>query len=882
MNIYDLRCENLIAPLGLDCVAPRLSWKLGSSAPGARQSACRVQCCAAPDFGELLWDSGRLESGQTSLDYAGPSLGSRQRVFWRVEAEDENGATAQSQSAHWEIGLLDRADWTAQWIEAEAGGSVAPFWRRAFALDKPVRSARLYASALGVYDAFLNGRKIGDIELAPGWTDYRQRVQVQTYDVTALLQPGQNALGAVVGMGWCCGRLAWHQNAYYRARPAFLGQLEIEFEDGTRQTLASDASWQWAGGPIQSNDLLSGTHYDARLELSAWCRAEFDAAPWQSAAVISWPDGLQVSAPRCPPVRATQQLTPIRAPHAVQDGEWHGQIFDLGQNFIGRVRLTVRGQAGQTVRLRHAETLQDGPKATTGELYLTNLRGASATDFYVCRGEAEGGGVAEETFEPPFTFHGFRFVEVSGHNFMPEIVEVTGVVLHSDLARVGNFECSDALVNQLQQNIDWGWRGNSLDIPTDCPQRDERLGWTGDAQVFASTALWNRDCAGFWADWLRKMRDDQLPDGGIPCVIPDVGVIRAAGSETDSFDGGPAWSDAAVFVPWDVYRASGDARVLRENYAMMTRYLAFLEKTARDFVRPVKDWEHHPGFGDWLAMDNADFGTDGATPKDLLGTAFFARSATLLSRCAAVLGEEADARRLASLAHNVREAFNRDFVRDGVVGIGNQSATVLALAFEMLPEAQRAQAAAHLAARIEANGVKLTTGFATASLLPHVLSDHGYHELAGRLLFQQQWPSWLYAVTQGATTIWERWNGWTHDQGFADAGMNSFNHYAYGAIGDWLYHVVAGIQLDPEVPGYARFVLEPRPIAQLSFARAHLESPHGRIESEWHRENQTLRYRFVVPPNTSAQIRLPNGQTRDAGAGVHQGEIEMELATPAV
>ncbi len=874
MNISDLRCENLRDPLGLDVVAPRLSWKLDGARAGARQIACRVQCAAAPDYSQLLWDSGRRESARNFVDYAGPSPASRGRVWWRVEVEDESGATLQSEVAHWELGLLERASWTAQWIEAETGDSSAPFWRRAFALDKPVRSARLYASALGVYDAFLNGCKIGDIELAPGWTDYNQRVQYQTYDVTALLQPGQNVLGASVGDGWCCGRLAWRERAYYRARPAFFGQLEIEFEDGTRQTIASDASWKWVTGPILSNDLLLGTRYDARLEMPDWCHSDFDAEKWQPAVLVPSPEGLALSAPRCSPVRATQELTPVRAPHRVQDGQWQGQIFDLGQNFIGRVRLKVRGGAGQTVRLRHAETLQDGPMATQGELYLANLRGASATDFYVCRGEGE------ETFEPPFTFHGFRFVEVSGEGFVPEVMEITGVVLHSDLARVGDFECDNALVNQLQKNIDWGWRGNSLDIPTDCPQRDERLGWTGDAQVFASTSLWNRDCAGFWGDWLRKMRDAQLPDGGIPCTVPDVGVIHAAGSEADSFDGGPAWSDAAVFVPWDVYRASGDARVLRENYAMITRYLGFLENTARDFVRPPKDWEQHPGFGDWLAMDNADFGTDGATPKDLLGTAFFARSATLLSQIAAVLGEDSDARRYQSLADNVRAAFIREFVRDGVVGIDNQSGYVLALAFDLLPEDQRPRAAARLAALIEDNGVKLTTGFASASLLPHVLSEHGHHELAGRLLFQEGWPSWLYAVTQGATTIWERWNGWTHDRGFADAGMNSFNHYAYGAIGDWLYHVVAGIQLDPEVPGYAQFILAPRPIAGLGFARAHLESPHGRIESEWHLEGETLRYRFVVPANTSAQIRLPNGEEREVGAGVYEGEIAFSLESP--
>jgi alpha-L-rhamnosidase len=514
---------------------------------------------------------------------------------------------------------------------------------------------------------------------------------------------------------------------------------------------------------------------------------------------------------------------------------------------VGWIRLKVKGAAGTTIRLRYAEMLD-----ADGKLYTTNLRSARATDYYTLRGEGE------EIYEPRFTFHGFRYVEVRGYPGTSSDDAVTGIVIHSDMPPSGSFECSNGLVNQLQHNIQWGQKGNFVDIPTDCPQRDERLGWTGDAQVFTRTATFNLDVSGFFTRWLQTLEDSQSANGAYPPFAPDP-VLEDA-------DGGPAWADAGIICPWTIYQVYGDKRILAQHYDAMVRFIEYLERTSRDLIRVYEGYADFSGYGDWLSI-NAE------TPKDLIGTAFFAHSAQLLSRIAGVLGKTADQARFASLFARVKRAFQARYVTPaGLVAGHTQTAYVLALNFDLLPESLRQPAAAALVNNIEQRKMHLSTGFAGAPYLNHALTGAGRLDVAYALLNQKSWPSWLYSVTQGATTIWERWDGWTEEKGFQDPGMNSFNHYAYGSIGDWLYAVVAGIEVDPECPGFQHIIIRPRPGGGLTYARAHYHAITGKIASEWRIEQGSFSLAVTIPTNTSATVYIPARKLEDVlNAGRMEG-----------
>ncbi len=860
MTVGTVQCEYGHATLGIDVAAPRLSWHLCDERRGARQSAYQVLVASSravldSDTGDV-WDSGRVESEQSiHIVYAGAALASRQRVHWKVRVWDADGAPSPwSEPATWEMGLRDRADWQAQWIAAPLAGGPwttvpCPFMRKEFACKKAVVQARLYVTALGLYECWLNGQRVGDDVLAPGWTDYHKRVQYRTYDVTPLVQRGANALGAVLGDGWYCGHVEWRSRQRYGDRPRLLAQLELTHKDGTRTTVCSDGSWRAAFGPLLEADLMMGESYDARLEFIDWAVPGFADHAWQPVIVCDDP-GIALDAQRGPVVRRMQELPPVADP--VKDTrQWRRTkwVFDLGQNMVGWVRLRASGPAGTTLTIRHAEMLNPD-----GTIYTANLRSAKCTDHYTLR----GGG--EEVYEPRFTFHGFRYVEIMGapDDMLLTRDSVTGIVIHSDTPRTGSFACSDDLVNQLQRNIEWGQRGNFVDIPTDCPQRDERLGWTGDAQVFIRTAAHNMQVAGFFTKWLQDLVDAQGRNGEIPPTAPSTAVVEG--------DGGPAWADAMVICPWTIYLCYGDTRILETHYPAMQRFMEFLCTTARDYIRAPDDagWQ---GFGDWLSI-NAD------TPKDLIGTAFFAYSAQLMARIARVLAKEQDAQQYAALAETVRAAFVRRFVTpDGLLVSKTQTAYVLALQFDLLPPELRARAAREIVNDAERRGMHLSTGFVGAPYLPHALTACGKSDAAYALLLQKTWPSWLYAVTQGATTIWERWDGWTHDKGFQDPGMNSFNHYAYGSVGEWLYQRVAGIDADAAQPGFRHIIMRPLWNGPLTSARATLRSPYGEIVSAWQRTAQGVRWDVTVPPNARATLHLPvgdAGQVRESGVPVGQ------------
>jgi alpha-L-rhamnosidase len=869
-------------PLGIDVHNPRFAWQMETDRQGARQTAYRVTAASQPDLlgaGKAdLWDSGKVESDQSvHVSYAGQSLRSRQRVYWRVTVWDETGNAIESDSAWFEMGLLHSKDWQADWIgTAFAGGPRSmfppPYLRKTFTLPSDVASARLYITALGVFECSINGKPVGEDVFAPGWTDYHKRVQYVTYDVTPLLQRGDNAIGAILGDGWAAGHVGWLHRQNYVDRPQLLAQLEITLTDGSTQTVVSDGLWTYHFGPITHSDFLMGEAYDARKEQAGWDTVGITPSESIPVETFSHPN-LKLVALNGPTVRRIQELPPINEPFNRGGMGRTRHVFDLGQNMVGWVRFKGSSPAGATITLRFAEVVNPD-----GSLYTTNLRAAHATDYYTFKGGAE------EVWEPKFTFHGFRYVEIEGYTGEVTRETITGIVLHSEMEQTGTFECSEPLLNQLQNNILWGQKGNFVDVPTDCPQRDERLGWTGDIQVFVRTAAFNMDVAGFITKWTQDVTDAQNPDGSVPSVVP-----AAADAPKD---GGPAWADAAIICPWTIYLCYGDTRILEQNYDTMTRFMDFLLDTSPGYIRCAQDYEGWLGFGDWLSIN-------ASTPRDLIGTAFLAYDANLMTQIAHILGKTQDEAKYRQLFEDVKQAFADHYLAGSELSVvavkpsimakaiaaadalsrGNlktvdygqissevfntnlftptQTAYILALHFDLLEDDLRPIAVAELVADIERRGMHLSTGFVGAPYLPHVLSENGRLDIAYALLNQKSWPSWLYAVTQGATTIWERWDGWTEDNGFQDPAMNSFNHYAYGSIGAWLYNTVAGIEIDPTQPGYKHIIVRPQPGGELTSACGKLKTLYGELVSEWTIENQVFSLTVVVPPNTTATLYLP-------------------------
>ncbi|HSK10192.1 MAG TPA: glycoside hydrolase family 78 protein [Vicinamibacterales bacterium] len=849
VTVAALRTEYKENPVGLGEPSPRLSWQLRSEARGVAQTAYQVRVArSAEDVRagrRLVWDSGRVASDASIHQaYAGPPLVSRQAYYWQVRVWDQAGApTGWSDVASWETGLLAPGDWKATWIESglsedAKGPAPSPLLRREFDLRGRVRRARAYVTSHGLYEMFLNGRRVGDEVLTPGWTSYNKRLQYQTYDVTPLLEPGRNAVGAALGNGWYRGQLAWEGNRnIYGDRLALLAQIHVTYQDGREELIGTDGQWKAAAGPILMSEIYDGESYDARLERQGWTETGFDDEAWSAVSLADHPKDRLV-APAGPPIRRIQELRPTRI-FRTPAGDL---VADMGPNMVGWVRLAAEGPAGTTITLRHAEVLDK-----QGNLYTANLRGAAQEARYILK----GGG--REVFEPHFTFFGFRYVAIDGYpgDLAPD--RLAGVVVHSDMRATGEFSTSNPMVNQLQQNIVWGQKGNFLDVPTDCPQRDERLGWTGDAQVFARTAAFNMDVAGFFTKWLADVAADQLNDGRIPHVVPN--VLGVSGRQLPG--GAAGWGDAAVIIPWTMYLTYGDTRILERQYESMAQWVEFQRARAGD----DHVWDGDPHFGDWLAFASTASDYPGATTgKDLIATAFFAHSTDLMQRIALVLGRQDDAARYGERLGRIKEAFVREFVTaTGRVGENTQTAYALALQFDLLPENLRARAAERLARDVQARG-HLTTGFLGTPYLSEVLTRYGYLDEAYKLLNRREYPSWLYPITQGATTIWERWDGQKPDGSFQDPGMNSFNHYAYGAIGDWMYRVMGGIDLDPAAPGYRHVVVQPRPGGGFTDVSGAHETMYGEVKSAWTTDGGGFQLAVSIPPNTRATVRLPGAR----------------------
>ncbi len=861
LTVNSLTADYLASPVGIDNPAPKLSWILqptqGNTTQASYQLRAALSWSDVTKGRNLIWETKRVPSSQSvHIKYTGEPLKSYQRVYWQVRVEDNHGNKSKwSDAAYFESGKLSEESWEGEWIspaweEDPEKSMPSPYLRKEFQLTKTVKSARLYVSARGLYLAEINGERIGDQEFTPGWTSYKHRIQYQVYDVTGNLNAKANALGIILGDGWFRGFLAFaSKRSTYGTKLAAIAELRVEYKDGTVETITTDKSWKASTGPIMASDIYNGEIYDGTKKIEGWSRVGYDDSAWSPVKIAEATEAKLVAS-EGPAVKIVNELEPLSIEKRPE-----GWLVDLGQNMVGWIRIKATGEKGDMMVLRHAEVLDK-----EGNMYYENLRAADQRNTFVLSGEGE------ETFEPRFSFQGFRFVMVEDYPGELTADKVRGIVIHSDMKAAGTFECSEPLINQLQHNILWGLKGNFLDVPTDCPQRDERLGWTGDAQVFAPTACFNVDAAAFYTKWLKDLALDQDPDGSIPHVVPNV----------LGHGGATGWADAGVMIPWAMYLDYGDVTVLENQYESMKKWIGYMKTRAGENLI----WEGDQHFGDWLSFASTRSDYMGAyTLKDLIATAYYSYSSSIVAKVAAILGQKEEEQYYTQLSEDIKLAFNEEFVTaTGRLVSHTQTAYTLALAFDMLDKETAALSASHLAKDVEQFG-HITTGFLGTPLISLTLTDIGRNDLAYWLLNRKTYPSWLYPVTMGATTIWERWDGQKPDSTFQNPGMNSFNHYAYGAIGKWLYQVVAGIGIDENNPGYKHIVIEPRPGGGLTSARATHQSMYGEIVSGWTLEGKKLTMKVVVPANTTATIHIPGKASgiNFNGSSLNQSGVNYKL-----
>ncbi|MFG6686778.1 glycoside hydrolase family 78 protein [Mariniflexile sp. HNIBRBA6329] len=839
--------EGFENPIGFYDASPTLSWKLPVSEGVKKQSAYQIVVASSsnllPDNANL-WDSKNQKSEQSAwIKYNGTPLKSRQKVFWQIKYWNQDGKESNWSDVNtFEMGLLNNSDWQAKWIglptsEEQLKGSQdniihrPQYLRKGFELSGSIASARLYITAKGVFDVAMNGENVSDDVMPPGWTPYNKRIETLTYDVTDLIESGQNTIGVEVAAGWHSGRLGWMKSFWNDTEsPKILCQLEITMKDGSREIILSDESWKGTtNGPIRVSEIYDGETYDANLEMPNWTTNSFDDKNWKTVNAFDIDSSISLEPKRHATVKpkikvASKEVTTVNG----------NLIFDLQQNMVGVPLVKVPMKKGDTLRIRFAEML-----SPDGSFYTQNYRSAQSTDYYI----AANDGTME--WSPKFTFHGFRFVELSGFDASKEPSKdwVTGIVQYSNFEQNGAFTSSHEKLNQLQSNIVWGLRGNFFDIPTDCPQRDERLGWTGDAQVFGPTSMFNADVYPFWASWLKSVRESQYDNGGIPFVVPDVLKNNKVSS---------GWGDVCVIIPWKIYYRTGDINVLEENFETMKKWVAHHESSSKEYISDMNS------FADWLQPNPENGNTKGDTSHSLIGTAFFAHSANLTAKTAKVLGKIEEFEKYDALYKKVAKAFENEFFDENgkVKGVTEtQTSYLLALAFDLLSESKQKNAKSNLLEKLKEADNHLRTGFLGTPLLSQVLDEMGEMDLMYKLLFNETYPSWFYSINQGATTIWERWNSYSKTEGFNPQNMNSLNHYAYGAIGEWMYERVAGIA--PLEAGYKKIRIAPIPNQKLTSASATLDTPYGKVSSSWKIENNTFQLETTIPPNTTATILIP-------------------------
>jgi alpha-L-rhamnosidase len=858
VRVVSLRTEQHHRALGTGEACPRLSWTYEPLSADVVPKAYELELRDL-DTGYVR-SSGRIEDDSSLLrPWPFEPLRSRQIVAVRVRVWDGSQQVSPwSEACMIETGLLESSDWQAEfvsprWEERLDADVPPPLLRGGFTVDMPIRRARVYASALGVYELELNGHRVGDSALDPGWTSYHHRLVYRTFDVTSLVRSGENVLGAWLGDGWYRGRLGFGggtRNIYGR-RLALMTQLEVVYSDGSLQVFGTDASWRAARGPIGLASLYDGERYDARAELDGWSSPGYDDGAWFSVEVLDRPSG-ELVAPTAPPIRCTQEVRPVEVVARDRDRV----LLDFGQNLVGRLRIRVEGSAGERVRMRHAEVLEGD------RLAVRPLRLAEATDEYVLRGE----GVEE--WEPRFTFHGFRYAEISGWPGAFDRDAVTARVYHSDMTRTGHFSCSDPVLTQVHDNVVWSMRGNFVGIPTDCPQRDERLGWTGDIQVFTPTASYLYACAGMLGSWLQDLAVEQFPDGTVPLFVPQV-----PSPKWEPMQPCAVWGDAAVLVPWALYQRFGDVEIVRRQYPSAKAWVECVCAVMDEDGVVVGGRQ----LGDWLdPLAPPDDPAAARSDAQLVATAYHARSSDVLAQMAGVLGLREDHERYRALAEKVCRGFVDRYVKaDGLLVDDAPTSYALALHFGLLTDGDmRGAASQRLAELVEEGGYRIPSGFAGTPVMCDALSENGQLEAAYLLATQRECPSWGYQVTHGATTIWERWDSLLPDGRVNPGQMTSFNHYALGAVADWMHRVVGG--LAPAAPGYRRLLVRPRPGGDLRHATTRHDTPFGAAEVDWQVSGSDLDVRVVVPPTCTALMDLPGQESFEVGHGPHRFRASLD------
>jgi alpha-L-rhamnosidase len=843
VSINNTLTENMNNPVGLDVAQPRFTWQLETDKRNIVQTAYELKVVSGK---ASVWSTGRVLSSQSvQITYGGPALQSGKNYAWQVRVWDNTGKpSAWSKPATFQMAFLKSSDWKAKWIEpGYAEDQVmrpSPLMRKQFTVTKKVASATAYITAHGMYEAQINGRRVGDAYLTPGWTAYNYRLQYQVYDITNLLKSGPNAIAVMLGNGWYRGIIGYANNInVYGKDIALLCQLDILYADGSAESFVSDGTWKSSTGAVRYSEIYNGETIDARMEKTGWTMPGYNDSEWSAVKEMSFP-GQQLVATQNEMVKKHETFSPLKI-FTTPKGE---TVIDFGQNLVGWVQMKVTGKAGDKVVISHAEALDKA-----GNFYTVNLRQAKSQDTYILAGGAA------EIFEPHFTWHGFRYIRIEGYPGEIKPENFTAVALYSDMKPAGTFITSNNLINQLQHNIQWGQKGNFLDVPTDCPQRDERLGWTGDAQVFSRTATFNMNVNSFFAKWLKDVEADQI-NGAVPYVIPNV-----LGNSANS----AGWADVATIVPWNMYLAYGDKRILEQQYGSMKAFVESVRHAAKNDL-----WNTGFHFGDWLFYrpEDDNDGRAAVTDKYLIAQCFYAHSTQLLINAAEVLDKKDDAAFYNLQLHKIKDAFLREYVTPGGRLVsGTQTAYVLALNFDMLPEALRDQAAKRLTDNVISYDNHLTTGFLGTPYLCHVLTRFGYNDLAYKLLLQNTYPSWLYPVKMGATTIWERWDGIKPDSTFQTPSMNSLNHYSYGAIGDWMYRVMAGIDTYEDGVGYKHSMIKPHTGGGFALVNASLDTYYGTLASNWKSEPDRIVMDIVIPPNTSSTVFVPAARETDVTEG---------------
>ena len=866
---------------------PQLGWTLQSDGRNVRQSAYQWQLSETEDFGDPLYDSGRVESGESrSVPLPDVPLSACRKYFIRAKVWTETEESGWAQ-AFFLTGMTDRR-WRGKFITAEGEtdwvNSKGTYLRKSWRVEKPVREAYVCATALGLYHLYLNGQKVNEEQFLPGWTSYHEHLCYQTWEVTDFLRQGENVLGAHLGAGWYKGMMGFvHERCTWGTRTAFMAQLTIRYEDSDEETVVTDESWLGCTSPVTFSEIYDGERYDARLEQKGWnapgfvppmgeSRNEPPAPPlrnrlkagytdeekaaqrrfaqkyypkdtlWRPADTVAFP--LRVLTPQaCSRPKILCEL-PVREILTTPKRE---TVLDFGQNLTGHVRFTVRGRPGALAHLRCFETLD-----AAGNAYFDNLRGALAEIRYICRDDEPA------TYDECFSFQGFRYALI--HEWPEEVKKenFTACVISSDMAETGGFSCSHPLLNQLESNIEWSLRGNFLDIPTDCPQRDERMGWTGDAQIFCRTASFLRNTYAFYRKWLRDVAIDQkAAGGGVPHIVPN--QLRyfqvtdwLLGQGTHS---AAAWADVAVILPWTLYLTYGDERILKDQFDSMKAWIDFMRSHAKDYI-----WNYKLQFGDWVALDAAEGSYWGATPNDLTCTAYFAYSTGLFAKICKALGQDALAAEYGDLRDRIIRKFQDTFLdQNGVMTVQTQTAHIIALYFRLIPEKGVPGTVEGLKKLLARENGHLVTGFVGTPYFCHALSQNGCKKEAYDLLLKEDFPSWLYQVKAGATTVWEHWDGLKPDGSMWSPDMNSFNHYAYGAIGEWLYRVMAGLEIDENSPGYRHAVIAPQTGGGLTSVRGWHHSVYGLVSSQWERKGNHITLTVQVPVNASASVILEKG-----------------------